>query len=47
LRDVFDDFFNGIYQLVANDTVNVNEFGYFFLMLIGPYLQPAIDVAHD
>jgi hypothetical protein len=44
---VFQDFFNPIYQQVANDTVNMNEFSYFFLMLFGQYMKPAIDVMHD
>jgi len=33
--------------VVANDTVNINEYSYFFLMLIGQYMQPAIDVWTD
>ena len=41
---VFDDFFHTLHHVVANDTVNINEYSYFFLMLIGQYLQPAIDV---
>ena len=47
LPEVFADFFNLIYQQVSNDTVNVNEFSYFFLMLFGQYIKPAIEVMHD
>lgn len=40
---MFNDFFNNVHSLVSNDTVNVNEYSYFFLMLIEQYMQPAVE----
>lgn len=39
---VFNDFFNIVFSVIQNDTVNVNEFSYFFLMLIEQYMAPAV-----
>jgi hypothetical protein len=43
LSTIYNDFFLAVHNELKHDTVNINEYSYFYLMLIEPYLEPALE----